>query len=81
MRMYVLIAICAVLVTCLLLAADRAFKAINRGRRRRDANARLAAVAAKVDEKERNRTEAKEASKALTSVLPAISDRGPRRVA
>lgn len=81
MRMYVLIAICAVLVTCLLLAADRAVKAIRRGRRRRDANVRLSAVAAKVDEKERQKTAAKEASKALTSVLPAIADRGPRRVA
>lgn len=81
MRMYVVIAVCAVIVTCLLLAADRAAKAIRRGRRRRDANARLSAVAAKVDEKERQKTAAKEASKALTSVLPAIADRGPRRVA
>jgi hypothetical protein len=81
MRMYLLLAVAVVLLVFLLYAADRGLKAVRRGQRRRTAGLRLAAAAAYAEEEEKQRREAKEASGALTSVLPAINDRGPRRVA
>ena len=79
--MYLLLAVAVVLLMFLLYAADRGLKAIRRGQRRRNAGWRLAAAAAQAEEDERQRRTAKEASGALTSVMPAINDRGPRRVA
>jgi hypothetical protein len=84
MRMYLLLAVAVVLVIFLLYAlyaVDRGLKAVRRGQRRRTAGLRLAAAAAYAEEEDRQRREAKESSGALTSVMPAINDRGPRRVA
>jgi hypothetical protein len=69
-----------VLFAGLLLAADRAVKLIKRGRRRREANRRLAAAAAQAEARDRQRRAAAEASTALTSVMPAIHDHAPRHV-
>jgi len=81
MRMYVLLPVAVILLACLLYAADRGLKAVRQGLRRREAGIRLLAAAAQAEEEERQRRETKEASGALTSVLPAIHDRGPRSVA
>lgn len=72
-----------VLFVCLLLLlliADRGVKAVRRGRRRRDVNERLAAVAARAEAKETKRRAATEAREALTSVMPTIHDHETRRV-
>jgi hypothetical protein len=79
--MYVVAIVLIVVLVCLMFALDRGLKAVERGRRRRENAERLAAVAAEAEEKERKRQEAASASKALTSVFPAIFDRGPRKVA
>jgi hypothetical protein len=78
--MRVLLIVAIVLVICLLLAADRAVKAIRRGRRRRGVNERLAAVTAAAEAKYNQRRAATEASRALTSVMPAIHDLETRSV-
>jgi hypothetical protein len=78
--MRVLLVIALVLLVCLLFAVDRVVKAINRGRRRRDANRRLVAAASAGAAQEIERRSAAEASGALTSVFPAIHDLGPRNV-
>lgn len=78
--MRVLLIVAIVLVICLLLVADRAVKAIGRGRRRRDVNERLAAVAAAAQAKHDKRQAAAQASGALTSVMPAIHDLETRNV-
>jgi hypothetical protein len=78
--MRVLLIVAFVLIICLLFAADRAIKAVNRGRRRRDVNERLAAVAAVAEEKERERKEVVDAGEALTSLMPTIHDHETRRV-
>jgi hypothetical protein len=79
--MRVILALLIVLGICLLLfLADRAVKAIQRGRRRREVNSRLAAVARQAEVRERKRRATKEARDALTSVMPTIHEHEPRRV-
>lgn len=84
-RMYVILAIALVLmfVAALLFVLDRALKAIEKGRRRREAAERLAAAYAYAEDKAKRKKASAEASSALTSVLPAIKkpEGGPRRVA
>ena len=80
MPVTVLLIVLVVLFVGLLFAADRAVKAIKRGRRRTEANRRLAAAAARAEAQDRQRRATAEASTALTSVLPAIHDHAPRRV-
>jgi hypothetical protein len=84
MRMYVIAVVVIVLVAGLLFLLDRALKAVQRGRRRRDLVARMAPAMAYAEEQSKQKKKAKEASAALTSVLPSIQqepDKGPRRVA
>jgi hypothetical protein len=69
-----LVAVVFVLLICLLVVADRTFKAVQRGRRRRDAAQRLTAAAAKGAAKHR------QVSTALTSVMPTIHDVDTRHV-
>jgi hypothetical protein len=76
----VLLVVVIVLFVGLLFAVDRATKALRRGRRRAEANRRLAAVAAKAEAEDRERRAAAEASGALTSLMPTIHDHEPRRV-
>jgi hypothetical protein len=81
MPVRVLIAVVTILfVCCLLFAADRTVKAINRGRRRREAGHRLAVAAAQAEAKDRQRKAAEQASGALTSVMPTIHDVDTRLV-
>jgi hypothetical protein len=75
-----LLAVVLVLFIALLLTADRAVKAVRRGRRRRHANARLTAAAAQAEADDRQRRAADEASGALTSIMPAIHEHPPRHV-
>jgi len=75
-----LLAVVVVLLIALLLAADRAVKAVRRGRRLREADARLTAAAARAEAEDRQRRAAAEASGALTSVMPAIHEHPPRHV-
>ncbi len=83
MRMYVIFVVIVLLVAGLLFLLDRGLKAVERGRSRRDAGARLAAAAAYAEHEDRQRRAAADASAALTNVLPAIQKPGggPRRVA
>ena len=79
--MPVLIAVAIVLLVGLLFAIDRANKTVKRIRRRREANRRLAAAAAVAEARNRQRKAAAEASKALTSLIPAIQEHEtPRHV-
>jgi hypothetical protein len=81
MPVRVLIAVAIVLfAACLLFAADRAVKVIQRGRRRREATLRLAAATAQAEAEDRQRKAAEQASGALTSVLPTIHDVDTRHV-
>ena len=75
-----LLIVLIVLLVGLLLAADRAVKLIKRGLRRREADRRLTAAAARAEARDRPRRAAAEASAALTSVMPAIHDHAPRHV-
>jgi hypothetical protein len=76
-----LIAVAIVLLVGLLFAIDRTNKAIKRIARRREANRRLVAAAAVAEAKDRQRKAATEASKALTSLIPAIQEHDtPRHV-
>ena len=75
-----LIAVAIVLLVGLLFAIDRTNKAIKRIARRREANRRLVAAAAVAEDKNRQRQAATEASKALTSLIPAIQEHDPRHV-
>ena len=50
MRMYVMLAVAALLLAGLLFVLDRALKAVRTGRRRRDAGIRLAVAAAKAED-------------------------------
>ena len=79
--MYVVAIFLIAVIVCVMFVLDRGLKAVERGRRRREAAERLSAVAVEAEEKERQRQKDVSASKALTSVLPAIVDRGPRKVA
>ncbi len=79
--MRVLLAVAVVLFLCLLaVIAERAVKAIRRGRRRRVVSERFVAVAARAEAEERQRVAAADASSALTSLMPTIHDVGPRHV-
>jgi len=78
--MPVLIAVAIVVLVGLLWAIDRATKATKRIRRRREANRRLLAAAAVAEANNRQRKAAAEASKALTSLIPAIQEHDIRHV-
>ena len=80
MPVHVLLIVLIVLFIGLLLAADRAVKAIKRGLRRAEANKRLVAAAAQAEAEDRRRRAAVEASRALTSVMPTIHDHPTRHV-
>jgi hypothetical protein len=72
MPVLVLLAVVIVLFVGLLFAADRMVKVSKRIRRRQEANRRLIAAAAQAEAKNAQRTATAEASKALTSLIPAI---------
>jgi hypothetical protein len=76
----VLFIVLIVLFVGLLFAADRAVKMIKQSRRRKAADRRLTAAAARAEAQDRQRRAAAEASTALTSVMPAIHDHAPRHV-
>ena len=78
--MAALISFVVVLLAVAAFTADHTVKARRKARLRRDAVTRLAAATAAAEVKERDRRARQEASAALTSVMPAIHDRGPRRV-
>jgi hypothetical protein len=69
-----------VLLVCVLVVADRTFKAVQRGRRRREAAQRLTAAAAKGAARHRQRQATEQVSAALTSVMPTIHDVDTRHV-
>jgi hypothetical protein len=66
------IAVCAGAMLALF-AIDRGVKARIRARRRRAMSGRLAAATVRAEEQQARREAAAQASKALTSVLPAIN--------
>jgi hypothetical protein len=76
----VLLIVVIVLFVALLWVADRALKAMKRIRRRREADRRLAAVAAQAEAEDKRRRAAAQASAELTSLMPTIHDHDPRRV-
>ena len=75
-----LVAVVTVLLACLLIVADRSVKAIQRGRRRREAALRLTAAAARAEAKDRQQKATEHVSAALTSVMPTIHDMDTRHV-
>jgi hypothetical protein len=83
MRMYVIFVVAVVLVAGLLFLLDRGLKAVQQGRRRRNAGMRLLAAAEQAEQQAEQQQQAEAAGTALTTVLPAIQQgkRGPRRVA
>jgi hypothetical protein len=83
MRMYVLFVLAVVFVAVVLYLLDRGLKAVQRGRRRREAAIRLGAATAYAEAQADAEAKQQETSGALTTVLPAIQqeERGPRRVA
>lgn len=83
MRMYVMFAVAVVFIAVLLFLLDRGLKAVQRGRRRRDAAIRLGAAAAYAEAQAEAEARQKQTSGALTTVLPSIQqpEQGPRRVA
>jgi hypothetical protein len=86
MRMYVILAILALLLLSLSFLAAHIVtvrRAESRERKREAVAARLAAVVAQAEEEHRARSAAARASDALTTVMPAIGQdkRAPRRVA
>jgi hypothetical protein len=87
MRMYVILAILAVLLVVLFLLAARAFVTVrgaSREAQKRDAvAARLDAVVEQAAKEHQAKNAAARASSALTTVLPAIKlgEQQPRRVA
>jgi F0F1-type ATP synthase membrane subunit b/b' len=80
MPVLLLAAVVFVLLICLLVVVDRTLKAVQRGRRRRDAAERLTAAAAKGEAKARQRKATEQVSAALTSVMPTIHDVDTRHV-
>lgn len=78
--MLLLVAVVFVLLICVLVVADRTFKAVQRGRRRRDAAQRLTAAAAKGKARHRQRQATEQVSGALTSVMPTIHNVDTRHV-
>ena len=77
------LAVAVLLLAIVLVFADRATEVVRRARKHRALAERLAAAAARAEDKNRARTAAAEASDALTTVLPAIlvEDHEPRHVA
>jgi hypothetical protein len=75
-----LLAVAIVLFVGLLFAVDRTLKVSKRVRRRREANRRLMAAAAVAEAKNKQSTATAEASKALTSLIPAIHEHDIRHV-
>lgn len=69
-----------VLIAVAAFTADHTVKARKKARLRRDAEQRLAAAASAAEEREQDRRARQQASAALTSVMPTIHDRAPRRV-
>jgi hypothetical protein len=80
MPVLLLVAVVFVLLICLLVVADRTFKAVQRGRRRREVAERLIAAAAEGEAKARQRKATEQVSGALTSVMPTIHDIDTRHV-
>jgi hypothetical protein len=78
--MAALISFVVVLLVVAAFTADYTVKARRKARLRRDAETRLAAAAAQAEARERDRRSRMQASAALTSVMPTIHERGPRRV-
>jgi Flp pilus assembly protein TadB len=78
--MVALIVFVVVLLAVAAFTADFTVKSRRKARLRRDAETRLSAATAVAEANERERRERQEASAALTSVMPAIHDRGPRHV-
>ena len=70
--MVVLLVVVFVLLVGVLVLADRVAKVVKRGLRRREANQRLTAAAAKAEEKVQRRQAAEQAGGELTSVMPTI---------
>jgi Na+-transporting methylmalonyl-CoA/oxaloacetate decarboxylase gamma subunit len=86
MRMYVILAILALLVLSLSFLSAHIVtvrRAAGRERKREAVAARLAAVVAQAEQEHRAASAAARASDALTTVMPAIGQdkRAPRRVA
>ncbi len=86
MRMYVILALCALLitgVTLLTVYCVRSRQRTRAERRQQAVAARLNALVAQAEREQRQRKAAAQASAALTEVLPAIKqgDQAPRRVA
>jgi Tfp pilus assembly protein PilX len=83
MRMYVTLVLAALLLIGLSGLTAYLVTVRRKARKRQAVAARLAAVAAQAEREHKVRTDAAEASAALTTVLPAIRDdeRAPRRVA
>jgi hypothetical protein len=83
MRMYVIAIVAVALIAGLLYLLDRALKAVQTGRRRRDIATRMAPAMAYAEEQAKKKEQTNKASAALTSVLPSIQqpEKGPRRVA
>jgi hypothetical protein len=83
MRMYVIAIVAVALIAGLLYLLDRALKAVQTGRRRRDIATRMAPALAYAEEQAKQKEQTKTARSALTSVLPSIQrpEKGPRRVA
>jgi hypothetical protein len=75
-----LLTVAIVLFVGLLFAVDRTLKVSKRVRRRREANRRLIAAAAAAEAKNKQSTATAEASKALTSLIPAIHEHDTRHV-
>jgi Flp pilus assembly protein TadG len=78
--MVALIVLVVVLFAAAVFMVDHTVKARKKARLRRASTERLAAAAAGAEARERDRRARQEASAALTSVMPTIHDRGPRRV-
>jgi hypothetical protein len=80
MPVLLLIAVVFVLLICLLVVADRAFKAVQRGRRLREVGRRLDVAVGQGQAKNRQRKATEQVSGALTSVIPTIHDIDTRHV-
>ena len=83
MRMYVILALVALLVLGVSCLTAYLITATRRARKRQVVAARLNAVAARAEQEHEHRQAAAKVSTALTTVLPAIKpgDQEPRRVA
>jgi hypothetical protein len=80
MPVLLLVAVVFALLICLLVVADRAFKAVQRGRRLREAGRRLTVAVGQAEAKDRQRKATEQVSGALTSVMPTIHDIDTRHV-